>query len=167
MKQTRYWSLEAKLAYYTDHGRVDECWRWRGARFRSGYGLLMLNGRNQSAHRLAWESARGATPTGLQVLHRCDVRSCVNPEHLFLGTNAENVADKTAKGRARKAQWRGENSPLAKLTQAEADAIRAASGRQRDIAAAFGVRQRLVGNIKRGECWVKEPVLAAMLMRGR
>lgn len=62
-----------------------------------GYGGV---GRNGYAHRAAWEQAFGPVPEGLQVLHRCDVRKCINPEHLFLGTNQDNMDDKTRKGRA-------------------------------------------------------------------
>lgn len=70
------------------------CWLWEGY-VRSGYGRL----RQKSVHRLAWEDANGPIPNGMSVLHRCDVRLCCNPDHLFVGTNADNNRDMSSKGR--------------------------------------------------------------------
>jgi hypothetical protein len=72
------------------------CHVWTSTLATGGYGRVLV-----SAHRLAWELAHGPIPDGLLVLHRCDNPPCCNPEHLFLGTVADNMADKTAKGRAR------------------------------------------------------------------
>jgi hypothetical protein len=85
----------------------------------------------------------------MQVCHHCDVRSCVNPTHLFLGTIAANMADKTAKGR----QARGEGHGQAKLTDGQILEIRAAEGPQRAISARYGVSQPLIGKIQRRELW--------------
>ena len=70
------------------------CWLWEGY-IRNGYGRL----RQKSVHRLAWEEVNGPIPPGLSVLHHCDVRLCCNPDHLFVGTNADNNRDMSAKGR--------------------------------------------------------------------
>ncbi len=88
-------------------GPVNEngCMLWTGANNVNGYGRIGYgDGRTVAAHRVAYELANGPIPDDLQVLHKCDVRSCVNPAHLFLGTQADNMQDMSRKGRGRKAR---------------------------------------------------------------
>lgn len=80
------------------------CWLWTGHVDRCGYGKICVNHRNINSHRAAWAAFRGPIPDGLHVLHSCDVPSCINPDHLFLGTHADNMRDRMVKGRYRRRQ---------------------------------------------------------------
>lgn len=80
---------------------MSDCIEWTGAINSGGYGNLWYEGKYWKAHRLAWAQANGPIPPGMFVLHRCDNPPCVNLEHLFLGTAADNTADMLAKGRSR------------------------------------------------------------------
>ncbi len=79
--------------------RTDSCWLWTRAKNRKGYGQFRVNGKLHITHRLAWELHNGSIQEGIHVLHRCDVPSCCRLDHLFLGTNQDNVDDKMAKHR--------------------------------------------------------------------
>lgn len=96
---------EQRFWHHVDKGDLDECWEWKGTLFHStGYGALTYGSRGQSmmaAHRLSFEVHHGKIPDGMVVMHACDNPKCVNPNHLNVGTHADNVADKMAKGRWR------------------------------------------------------------------
>lgn len=79
--------------------KTSACWLWTGAKIPNGYGHITVNRRSLKAHRLSWELHYGLVPTGMFVCHRCDVKACVRPEHLFIGTNRDNQLDAVAKGR--------------------------------------------------------------------
>lgn len=138
------------------------CWEWTGARNKKGYGHLGSNGKIRSAHRVAWELAHGPIPAGLHVLHRCDNPPCTNPAHLFLGTHAENMADKVAKGRQSRPQ--GEAHGMAVLTNETAAEIwgRLALGeRGVDLAREFGVSPDAISHIRHGRKWAHLGQVAA------
>jgi hypothetical protein len=79
--------------------KTDDCWLWVSSIDNIGYGRFCLDRRNAKAHRVAWQLYRGPIENGLFVLHKCDVRNCVNPDHLFLGTQDDNIKDCVRKGR--------------------------------------------------------------------
>ena len=89
----------ADVRFWEKVDKTDDCWLWIGGRRPTGYGQFWDGTRNVSAHRWSYEALVGPIPEGLVTDHLCRVRNCVNPDHLFLGTRADNVADMLAKGR--------------------------------------------------------------------
>lgn len=100
--------------------KTDYCWVWLRYKLPKGYGVFYLNNNAILAHRFSYLYHFGNLPQNLDVLHHCDNPSCVNPTHLFLGTNQDNINDKVAKGRQRK----GGDIPSAKITEKEVIEIR-------------------------------------------
>jgi hypothetical protein len=132
------------------------CRVWTGSLTKKakGYGRIKVNHALVGAHRLSWELHNGPIPTGLRVLHKCDNSPCINPDHLFLGTQLDNVRDCIKKGRFTRNPLRGESHPGSKITMAQAGLIRADSRIQRVIAAEYGISQSTVSYIKTGLKWV-------------
>lgn len=132
------------------------CWLWHGAITGSGYGAFQAESRRLvGAHRHAYELCHGPIPTGMVVRHKCDVRACVNPDHLETGTHADNIRDRDERGR----HWapQGEDNGRSKLTAAQVLEIRAkyafGDRTQQDLADEYGVSNQLVSCIVRGKWW--------------
>lgn len=143
-------------------GVDDECWEWVGGRRGKGYGSFKLTrGHHVSAHRYAWELHYGPVPesndshpNGMCVCHQCDNRLCVNPKHLFLGTNADNMADRNGKGRC--VPLKGEANGDSRLTEAKVRDIRArfAAGEPKvALAREFGVSRTAITYIVIRRLW--------------
>lgn len=145
----------------------DECWLFRGAKHRFGYGMFVVAYKTWGAHRLAWTLENGPIPTGMCVCHRCDNPPCCNPSHLFLGTNADNTADRVRKGRSASGDRsgakthpdrvvRGSRVGGAKLTLEQVVAIRERLTRgekQSALATELGVTRQAVWAVAHRKHW--------------
>lgn len=127
------------------------CWIWRGARAKNGYGVFTAEGRQQKAHRLAYKLWRGPIPVGLLVCHACDVRACVKPSHLFVGSQRDNVRDMRSKGRDRPP--RGEINAQSKLRDRDVHRILEDAAPAHRVARALGVSLTTVNEVRRGRRW--------------
>ena len=127
------------------------CWLWTGAVNKNGYGKVKIERKHLTAHRWSWMIHKGSIPDGLHVLHRCDVPGCVNPEHLWLGTNKDNDADKRAKGRHFVQPIHRE----AKLTDEQVQEIRRLHGKESIVGLAkkFGVHHSQISRIQNRKVW--------------
>jgi hypothetical protein len=142
------------LAHFETHFvrmPIAGCWLWTRAAHPSGYGAVSykLFGDEQYAHRWSWILYRGPIPDGAYVLHKCDVKCCVNPDHLFLGSHDDNMADMRAKKRGAI----GDKHGRSKLTTAQIISIRSDPRRNCEIAKAYGLSRPYVSNIRRRKCW--------------
>jgi hypothetical protein len=166
----RFWSK------VDQSGGPDACWIWTGWRSSKGYGRSRSVGRWLFAHRVSWELANGPIPSGLLVCHHCDNPPCVNPAHLFVGTNSDNMRDCISKGRngacthpervARGSRHssvthpelvqRGSSHCRAKLTEADIPVIRSRVKRgesRRAVSKDYGVSAVVIGEIVKGKLW--------------
>jgi len=159
----RFWS------YIPD--RTDGCWLWTSVPNQNGYGRFSfggVGGHNVLAHRVSYFIHYGEIPDGLFVCHKCDVRLCVNPEHLFIGTQKDNLRDAIAKGRLKMGRDhgsnvrpetvpRGVNHWSAKLTEEQVRAIRSEYVPRKvtcaKLAAKYGINNAHVSHIVRGKSW--------------
>ena len=130
----------------------DGCMEWIASKNSHGYGKVANGiGGWSLAHRVAWEVTNGAIPLGMEVCHRCDNRACINPDHLFLGTHAENIADCKNKGRAK--GLAGEANPRNKISLSAALEIKASKGPRKELAKKYGVSVHLISRIRAGYAW--------------
>ena len=126
------------------------CWIWERGIDHHGYGgINIARGKMVKAHRFSWELHNGPIPPGLNVLHKCDTRPCVNPDHLYLGSQADNLADAKRKGRTAK----GVRNGSARLTEAQVREIRASTEPARIVAERYGIHREHAAQIRRRRAW--------------
>lgn len=133
------------------HPKVGKCWLWLGGVYPNGYGYFRIGGKSVYAHRYSYSLHNGRIENNLHVCHTCDTKICVNPSHLFLGSNDDNRADSVAKGR----QARGESHGHAKLTEDDVRAIRRLfrKGSSAALAKKFGVSFQTIYLVVSGGTW--------------
>ena len=132
------------------------CWLWMAAVSKpNGYACLNVGKTVKRAHRLAYQLAHGRKLTSkMDVCHRCDVRSCVNPDHLFIGGRVDNMRDCIEKGRFQYLPvLKGEESPNSKLTEADVIAIRSDRRSQRELSRVYGVNKGTIACIRNRKTW--------------
>lgn len=142
--------------FWSKVSRGNGCWEWAANRQVAGYGQFTIrDGVPTVAHRVSFALTYGPIPPGGVVCHTCDNPPCVRPDHLFLGTQADNAADMFAKGR-QGIRHHGEAKPSARLTEAEVREIRAAPahfGVLRELSRQYGVSNTTIRKIRTGEKW--------------
>jgi len=151
----RFWSKVEKTDY---------CWNWTAHKDNKGYGRIEINGKNCYAHRISWEMHYGKIPEGLFVCHHCDNPLCINPKHLFLGTQKDNIRDAIKKGRMNHLinnnnvnPSKGEKHYRAKLTENQVREIRKINSAgyipQRTLAGLFGISPQTLSFIVNNKTW--------------
>ena len=126
------------------------CWLWVGGIGRGGYGVISIGGRQEAVHRVSYELRVGELGDNC-CLHKCDVRNCLNPDHLFLGTVSDNNRDRAGKGRSD--DRKGMKNASAKLTESDVLSIRSDTRNQYVIAGEYGVSQGQISDIKSRKKW--------------
>lgn len=135
--------------------RVTEngCWNWLGSKGKAGYGRIICKGKSIRVHRISYAARYGEIPDGFSVCHICDNPRCMNPDHLFLGTHAENMADRTAKGRSPGRRNPGATNGRSILSEGDVRMILDSSETHRMLAARYGVSRSTISMLKSGRTW--------------
>lgn len=146
------------VSYFLDRSVTEPnsgCWLWDGAiDARHGYGAIRYKRKTARAHRKSYEIANNCSVLpGVDVCHRCDVRCCVNPDHLFVGTRADNMRDCSRKGRIKIPGFAGEQLPQAVLKESQVIAIRLSTQSQRSLARQYGVDKGTIAQIIHRKTW--------------
>ncbi len=133
------------------------CWLWGGAVSGNGYGRFWYDSKNSMAYRVSYLINKGPIPKGLFVCHHCDQPSCVNPDHLFLGTHKDNMNDRDSKGR--NGYQKGEVNGNSKLKEAQIIEIRNSSLSHTELGIMYGVAPEHIAGIRKGKTWkhLKQP----------
>lgn len=146
-------NIETANRFWAKVNKTDTCWLWTGAVDYDGYGLFLWNGVCKKAHRCAWALTHETLPGAACVLHKCDVRNCVRPDHLCLGSHTENMQERNRKKRN---AW-GERMGSSKLTESQVQEIRMSQDSQRQLAIRYKVGSTTIWCIKHNVTWVRLP----------
>ncbi len=162
--KAKYGRLPLEERFWPRVEKSDYCWLWMGPRQLSGHGLIGKGGRSGGmfgAHRVSWMLANGPIPSGMCVCHSCDNPPCVNPAHLFLGTQADNLADMRRKNRHGKFNHRSAMEKVSVLSMESASAIRSLGSEgvpSAEIARIYGISQAHARRVIIGKSWVDRTI---------
>lgn len=145
--------LAERLEWHSMPEPNSGCLLWLSYVNKGGYGVVGWRRKTALAHRVAWELKNGPIPLGLYACHKCDVRSCINPSHMFLGTHKDNADDKVAKGRSGRVP---NNKHRARLSLDQVKTIRSDPRCGRELARAFGVSYSTISMVRNGRTWREE-----------
>lgn len=140
------------MLFWSKVTKTDTCWLWTGSLNPKGYGIIRINNKPIKTHRLSYEQSHGTIPPGLFVCHRCDVRNCVNPDHLFLGTITDNTLDMFSKGR-NAIGVKGSRPSNARLTNEDVRAIRQSLEPLKIAATRYGTSLSCISAIRHRKNW--------------
>lgn len=144
--------VDVLLRFMDKVNKTDTCWLWTGS-MTKGYGKMGVDGHTVSASKIAYELFVGPVPNESDVLHECDVPACVNPEHLFLGTQQDNSDDMIRKGRDKRGIHPGKLNGRAKLSEQDVADIRSSAESGVALAAQYNVSSQTISAIRSGKLW--------------
>lgn len=153
VRQKQHHGLTLSERFWLYVKKNDDCWQWLSYKDNNGYGRINYGGKPFLAHRLSYMLKFGDIPDGRVVCHRCDNPECTNPEHLFLGTQADNVTDMHNKGRANKRGLKGSAHNQARLTEGDVRAIRGSELSCAELADKFKMSRTNIYDILNGKTW--------------
>lgn len=158
-KKRRLQTIEQRLNKYIN--KTATCWLWTQDVYNYGYGKLSVGkGKQVRVHRYMYEKYKGEIPNGMSVLHTCDTPRCCNPEHLFLGTQTDNMRDAKQKNRIGYKVFHGENHPLSKVTMKQVEEIKdlykTGNYYQRELGEKYGISQACISRILLGLAYTKK-----------
>lgn len=133
--------------------KSEGCWEWAGSRNRDGYGWFCFNGKTQGTHRLAWQLTHGSIPKGMSVLHKCDNPPCVNPDHLFIGTQGDNIRDAFSKNKMPIGSERSASKLAERQVRLIKDDLKDAAVNYSELGRRFGVSTSVIYDIRDGVTW--------------
>ena len=150
-------SLTRAEKFWKKIKKTEGCWLWTGAKNSHGYGYVKRRGKTYRTHRYVWEIMKGHIPSGVCVLHCCDVRNCVNPEHLYLGSYSDNAYDAHRRGHRSYSHLKGSKHGMAKLDESKVKVIKTYLENGftcLSLSKVYQVSPATISRIKRKEGWV-------------